>query len=91
MHAKVLVFESPLKKIENAFCFTLKALFVLMIFKFLSCLFGHVGKWLDWKDQVNFKIYGITTWLTNNCNTHIYQYLKKERQSGNEIWSVNRV
>ena len=40
--------------------------------------------------MVNFKIYDVTTWLTNNCNTHIAQYLTKERQSDNEIWSVNR-
>ena len=34
--------ESPLKIMKNAFYFTLKALFVLKIFKFLSWLFGHV-------------------------------------------------
>ena len=34
--------ESPLKMLKNAFYFTLKALFVLKIFKFLSWLFGHV-------------------------------------------------
>ena len=22
------------------------------------------------KDKVNFKIYGVATWLTNNCNIH---------------------
>ena len=37
----------PLKKDENAFSFTLQALFLLKIFKFLSCLFSHVRKWLD--------------------------------------------
>ena len=42
-----LASESPLKKMKNVFHFTLKALFVLKIFKFLSCLFGHVGKRLD--------------------------------------------
>ena len=36
--------ESPLKVMKNAFYFILKALFVLMIFKFLSRLFGHVEK-----------------------------------------------
>ena len=36
--------ESPLKIIKNAFCFILKALFVLKIFKFLSLLFGHIEK-----------------------------------------------
>ena len=34
-------------------------------------------KKLDWKDQVNLKIYDVTTWLTNNYNTHIAQYLEK--------------
>ena len=34
---------------KNAFYFILKALFVLNIFKFLSRIFGHVGKttWLE--------------------------------------------
>ena len=36
--------ESPLKMMKNAFYFILKTLFVLKIFKFLSWLFGHVGK-----------------------------------------------
>ena len=33
--------------------------------------------WLDKKLMVNFKIYDVTDWSTNNCNTHIAQYLKK--------------
>ena len=69
--------ESPLKVMKNAFYFTSKALFVLKIFKFLSWLFGHVSKRLDSKDKVNFKFYDVTAWLTNNCNTHIVQYLQK--------------
>ena len=36
--------ESPLKIMTNAFCYIPNALFVLMIFKFLSLLF-----WLCWK------------------------------------------
>ena len=34
---------------KNAFYFILKAVFVLKIFKFLSWVFGHVGKltWLE--------------------------------------------
>ena len=67
--------ESPLKIMEKAFYFALKALFVLKIF--LSCLCRHVEKRLDQKDEVNFKIYDVTAWETNNCNTHIAQYLKK--------------
>ena len=38
---------------KNAFYFILEVLFVLKIFKFLSRLFGHVGKMLDYKDKVN--------------------------------------
>ena len=34
----------PFKNDEKCFLFHLKALFVLKIFKFLSRLFGHVGK-----------------------------------------------
>ena len=85
--------ESPLKMMENAFYFTSKALFVLKIFKFFSSHFGHVAKQLDKKeDKVNnFKCYDVTAWLSNNCNTHIAQYLEKQRQSDNEIWSVNRM
>ena len=76
---------------KNAFYFTLKVLSILKIFKFLPQQFSHVEKWLGQKDKVNFKIYDITTWETNNCNTHITQYLKKEKQSDNEIESANRI
>ena len=43
------------------------------------------------KDKVNFKIYDVTTWFTNNFNTYIVQYLEKERETDNEIWSVNKM
>ena len=33
-------------------------------------------------------MYDLTTWTTNNCNTHIDQYLKKVRQSGNDIFQL---
>ena len=41
--------ESALKMTKNAFCFIIKACFVLKIFAFLSWLFGHVEKtaWLE--------------------------------------------
>ena len=42
---------------KNAFYFILKALFILKIFKFLSCLFGHV------------EIYGVNLVLRR----HIFQ------------------
>ena len=59
------------------FYFILKHLFVLKIFNFLSGLFGHVEKGLDQNDKADFKIYDVTTLLTNNYNTHIAQYLTK--------------
>ena len=65
-----LVTESPLKMIKNTY-FSLKAPFLLKIFKFTSLFFGHVAKWLD------FKICDVIAELTNNCNKHIDQYLKK--------------
>ena len=61
---------------KNVFYFSLKALFVLKIFKFLSCLFGHVEKRLDWKDEVKFKIYDVTAWETSNRDANIEQYFK---------------
>ena len=53
---------------KNAFCLTLKALFVLKIFKFLSWFFGHVEKRLELKDKGNFKIY------------HVYNVYNKQLQ-----------
>ena len=61
---------------KNAFYFTSKARFVLKAFKFLCSLIDHVAKRLDKKDKVNFKFYDVTAWVTNNCNTHIAQYLE---------------
>ena len=66
--------------IKNIFYFTLKALFLLKIFKFLYfCIdfYGHLGKQLDKKTKVNFKIYDIKNWEINNYNVHFTQYLKK--------------
>ena len=62
---------------KNAFYFMLKALFVLEIFNFLSCLFCYVVKQLDMEAKYNFKIYGVTDWTTNNYNSFIVQHLKK--------------
>ena len=43
----LLATESPLIIMKNDFYSTLKHLFVVKIFKFLSWLFGHIEKWLD--------------------------------------------
>ena len=56
------------------FYFTLKALFILNIFKFLFSLYGHAENGLIRKIRL---IYDVTAWLTNNCYTHIVQYLKQ--------------
>ena len=47
---------------RNAIYFTLEGLSILKIFKYLSCLFCGVEKWIDWKNNVNFKIYNVTIW-----------------------------
>ena len=62
---------------KNAFYFILKALLVLEICKFLSWLFGYVEKRFDKKAMINFNIYDVTDWITNNYNTHFTQYLEK--------------
>ena len=62
---------------KNTFHFTLKAPFVLKIFKFLSCVFGHVAKLLDKKDKIDFRFYDFTAWLINDYNTYIPLYLEK--------------
>ena len=62
---------------ENASYFMLKALFVPEVFTFCHDFFGHVEKWFAEKVKVNFKIYDVTDWTTNNYNRGIAQYLKK--------------
>ena len=54
---------------KNAFCFILKALSFLKIFKFLF-YFSHAEKRLDKKDKVDFKLYVVKKWETNNYNEH---------------------
>ena len=82
----------PIKNDKNdAFYFMSKVPFFLKIFKFLFWLFGHVAKRLEKEDKVNFKLYIVTARLTKKFTTHITQYLEKQRQSDNEIWSVNRM
>ena len=65
---------------KNPFYSTLKTLFVLKIFKFLSWLWScRKTAWLE--RQVNFKIYGVATCLKNICNTHIANI---SRSKGNQ-------
>ena len=71
---QILAAENLFKMMKSAFYFMLKTLFV---FKFLSRLFAQARKRLDMKANVNFKIYAVAEWQTNNQYTHIVQYLKK--------------
>ena len=73
---RYLSIYSPLAMIKNVFYLMFKALFVVKVFTFLSWLFGYIGKRLDKKTMINFKIYELTDWTGNNYNTHISQYLK---------------
>ena len=75
--------------IKNAFYFILKALFVLEIFKFLSGLFGHVAKWVNKKDMVNFKFYDVTAWLADNHNTNVAQYFREVKAISETFFLAN--
>ena len=44
------------KMMKNAFCFILKAPFILKVFKFLSWLFSHKEKTIWFEDKVIFQI-----------------------------------
>ena len=50
-----MAIENLFKKMQNIFYLFLKALLNLKVFTFLSSIFDHVKKPLDWKDKVNFK------------------------------------
>ena len=75
---------------ENAFYFMLKALFILVIFTFLSRLFDYVEKRIDKKAKINLKLYDVTDWIMKNYNTYSTQYLNKQMTPDNKSWSVNR-
>ena len=77
--------ENPLRMMKKAFYFTLKVLFVLKIYQFLSRLFGHAEKRLD---KVNFNIYDVTSWLTSNCSAHIVEIL---RSKGNQKMKLGQL
>ena len=74
--------ETSLKMMRNAFYLMLKALFVLEIFSFLSCLFGYGVKRLDKQAKVNLKIYVVTDWTADITITicPISQEVKTIRQ-----------
>ena len=63
--------ENSSKMMKKTFYFTFLH---LKIFSFLSWHLGYVEK-----QEVNFKIYDLTVWSTNNCNTNIVS-LSKDNQ-----------
>ena len=72
----LLLLFKPFKKDEKFFLFYVKRVF-LPVSRYLNfCLDFLViqKKRLDQKDKVNFKFYDVTTWLSNNYNTHFAQY-----------------
>ena len=73
--------DSSLKMMKNAFYFILKALFVLKMLKFFTNFSGYVGKWLDKRAKVNFKIYDVTNW-------NIIFICKKSNQSAPQFQHV---
>ena len=46
---------------KNSFYFILKAFLVVRYSNFCPDVFGHVGKWIDKKTKVNFKMNGVPT------------------------------
>ena len=48
-------------------------------------LSGHVGKRLDKKAKINFKIDDVANWETNYYNTHSAQYLKIKNNQENKF------
>ena len=60
--------KNSLKMMKNAF-FSSKKLFSFLIFlKFYLEFLAYAGKQFDKKANVDFKIYGATTWETNTCS-----------------------
>ena len=69
--------------IKNTFYFTLKACFIV-----LRCLnlcpdfYGHVGKQLDKKTKVNFKICDLKNQETSNYNITFYPISQEVKVTG---------
>ena len=60
----------PFKNHERCFLFHLKSSFCSWDISIFFWNFGHVGKLLDKKAKVNFKIYDVRNWKKSNFNTH---------------------
>ena len=80
--------ERPLKKMKNVFCFMLKASFVVKVFKFLSWIFGHLGKLLDRKLAL-ISIFMVSQTRQQIITIHMLPNISWNK--ANEIWPVNRI
>ena len=85
LHSLTLTFQKicfyllqwkPFENDEKCFLVHVTALFVLEVYPSMSWLFGCLEKRFDKVAMVNFKIYDVTIWTSNNYNTHIAQYLQ---------------
>ena len=75
----------PSKNDEKYFLFHLKSPFPSQdILSLCHDFLVMQEKRIDQKDNINFKLYDVTTWFTHNFNTHTVQYLTKQKQSDNE-------
>ena len=67
---------------KNAFCFTLKTLFVLKVFNFCVDILAMQKSSLITKIRLVFKVYGFTTWLTTIAMRILHTISKnKENQT----------
>ena len=54
-------------------------------------VFNHVEKRSGKIAEIDFKNYDVKVYTRSKYKTHIAQYLKKEIQTDNEIWSFNKI
>ena len=81
-------FKKLFKNDEKCFLFHVKSSFCLWDICIFILTFWLYRKRLTKKAMVNFKIYDVTDWTSNNYNKHIAQYLKKERQPQHEKYNM---
>ena len=74
-----LPIKSFWKIIEKNFSITLKALLFSRYLNVCSDFLGHVEKQLYKKAKLDFKIYNVINWETNNYNTHISHISREVR------------
>ena len=69
-----LLHRQPVKNDKKCFSFSITSSSFL---RSLHFSLGYVEERLRKKAMVNFEVYDVTDWTTNNCNAHLAQYLMK--------------